>query len=113
KVRCVQLAGRDIDEIDRPRVRRTAQGKLSPAMPITPERAHDIGDGVVDADAICQLDDAERVIAESGNRIDLIAGIDGDGQARAVIDDVDMGRAIDDRLVAEPDEVELIRSTIG
>lgn len=108
KVRCVQLADRGVDEIDRPRVRRTAQGQHGPTMPIVFERVHNFGNGVVIAHAVREIDDAERVISKSGNRIDLVAGIDRDGQARAVIVDIDMGRAIDDRLVAEADDVELI-----
>ena len=108
KIRCVQLADRGVDEIDRPCAGSAAQGEHGPAMPIALQRAHDVGDGVVVADAACEVDDAERIITKSGDRIDLVAGVDKYVQARAVVADADVGGAIDERLIAKPDKVELV-----
>ncbi len=63
---------------------------------------------MVIAYAVRKIDDAERVVPKSGDRIDLAAGVNRDGQTRAVIDDVYMGRAIDDRLIAKPGKVKLV-----
>lgn len=104
----MQLADRGINEVNGPCVRTAPQREQGPAVSIAPKRAHDVGDGVIIAHTVRKSDDSERVIAKSGDRIDLAAGIDGDGQTRAVIDDVDMGRAIDDRLIAKPDKVKLV-----
>lgn len=109
----MELADRNADEVEGPGGWTSPERKQGPAMSIAMQCAHDVGNGVVVADTVHEMDDAERVAAEAGDGIDLAAGIDRDSQTHTLIDDVDVGLTIDNSLIAGSGKMELIRATIG